>query len=247
MIRRIHLIVWIWIVLAGCAEEKKQIVVPAVGMGQRNPEVKQQMLSQLQTDFPKLKPNAIEALDSIPRMLFVTSAARHRAYEDKALPIGSAQATLKLSDIAWLLSEIDIQPSAKVLEIGTGTGYFTAILSRLAAKVYSIEVLEYLSEISRSTLDRLKIENVKIRNHDGHDGWPIYAPYDVIIVTAAVKEIPSALISQLAPMGIIAAPIRSNSECAWHIFKSINGELQELSQRPSNVPNIIEPLTSPLE
>ena len=145
------------------------------------------------------------------------------------------------------LSTADVQPEAHVLEIGTGTGYFAAVLSRLAAKVYSVEVIEYLSEISRSTLERLKIENVKIRNHDGLEGWSFYAPYDVIIVTGAIREIPQALIDQLKPQGIIAAPIRNEDKCVWIIYQYVNGEPQELSSRVSNVPNIIESTTSHLE
>ena len=245
--RILYIFLLIVLMLAGCAEEKKQIVVPAVGASRIGPEKKAEMIANLQAEFPKLKKNAVDAIDSISRIRFVTQAARHRAYEDKALPIGSEQSTLKLSDIAWLLSEIDIKPDAHVLEIGTGTGYFAAVLSRLAAKVYSIEVIEYLSEVSRSTLERLQIENVKIRNHDGLEGWPYYAPYDVIIITAAVREIPQALIDQLKPQGIIAAPIRSDNSCVWEIYQYVNGEPQELSNRVSNVPNIIEPTTSNLE
>ena len=239
--------IFLAIFVVGCAEEKQQIVVPAVGASRMSAEQRSQAISALRAEFPKLKPNAAEAIESISRAFFVTQAARHRAYEDKALPIGSAQSTLKLSDIAWLLSEIDIQPHAQVLEIGTGTGYFAAVMSRLAAKVYSVEIIEYLAEVSRSTLARFQIENVKIRNSDGLNGWPIYAPYDVIIVTAAVRELPQALIEQLTPAGMIAAPIRSEGLCQWIIYKNNNGKLEEVSKRISNVPDIIESTTTPLE
>ena len=245
--RIIKIAIFLAVLLFGCAKEKEQIVVPAVGASRMSAEQRSQAIHALQAEFPKLKPNAAAAIESISRAFFVTQAARHRAYEDKALPIGSEQSTLKLSDIAWLLAEIDIQPHAQVLEIGTGTGYFAAVMSRLASKVYSVEIIEYLSEVSRSTLARFQIENVKIRNSDGLKGWPIYAPYDVIIVTAAVRELPQALIEQLKPTGIIAAPIRSEGLCQWIIYQNNNGTLEELSKRVSNVPDIIESATPPLE
>ncbi len=161
------------VLLSGCAEEKQLLVVPVAGLSPDYMAQKSEVLELLAADFPNLKPNALAAIDSIPRMLFITSEARHRSYlvkriknpdgsetryyDDKALPIGNGQSLLKLSDMAFLLSELDIQPTDNIYEVGVGSGYFTAILSRLGAHVYGTEINERLSELSIQNLQRNKI------------------------------------------------------------------------------------------
>ena len=240
-VRRIWIAALLLMMLSGCTEERKQIVVPVSSAAIRSAQAqKAQMIEKLRQEFPKLKDNAAEALDSISRMLFVTDVARHRAYEDMALPIGSEQATLKPSDIGFLLSELDIQPNARILEIGTGTGYLAAVMSRLATEVYSVEIIEYLAEVARGMLSRLKIDNVHIRNQDGLQGWEKYAPFDVIVVTASVKQVPDALVEQLKPGGLIAVPLRDEDITQWKIARLENGELIEIANRTSNVTPAIE-------
>ena len=220
------------------------MIVPVAGIGGTSSnyaEKKAKMLQSLQAQFPKLKPNAIEAMDSIPRMFFVNDLVRHRSYDDLALPIGSNQATLKSSEIGFLLSELDIQPTDTVLEIGTGTGYLTVVMSRIAAQVYSIEIIEYLAELAKGWVERLQIENVKIRNANGLKGWSKYAPFDVIIVTAAVKGWPEELLEQLKPGGKIAVPITDeNDDCNWIIATKTDSGLQEYARRETKVSPIIE-------
>ena len=157
----------------GCAEEKKMLVVPVAGLPPNYTEQKAELLTLLQADFPELKPNALAAIDSVSRMVFVTAEARHRSYliktivdsegnekrvyDDKALPIGNGQSLLKLSDIAFLLSKLDIQPSDHIYEVGSGNGYFSAILSRLGTHVYGLEINERLNELGIQMLQRMKI------------------------------------------------------------------------------------------
>lgn len=231
--------------LLGCAEEKKQIVVPVAGSAQHYDYYgkKNEMLEWLRSTYPKLSPNAIDAFDSIARMFFVTDVARHRGFDDMALPIGSGQSTLKLSDMAFLITELDLQPTDNVLEIGTGTGYFAAILSRIVATVNTVEILEYLYEIARQRIDALQIENIKFRNADGMKGWARRAPYDVVIMTAAVKSIPKAILDQLKTHARLAAPILDESgDCAWVLYRWENETLTEIGRKPTRILPAIEGL-----
>lgn len=243
--KRLLVICCLALCLTACAEEKKQIVVPVAGFGGTSlatyTQKKAEMLQMLQTEFPKLKPNVIQAMDSIPRMFFVNDVVRHRSYEDMALPIGSNQATLKPSEIGFLLSEIDLKPTDSVLEIGTGSGYLTAVMSRLAAQIYSVEIIEYLSELARGFIERLQIENVKLRNANGLKGWERFAPFDVIIVTAAVKEWPEPLIEQLKTGGKIAAPIMlEDDNCEWILAVKTETGLEEFARRKTSIAPAID-------
>ena len=238
--KRLFVICCLALCLTACAEENKQIVVPVAGFGGTSMatynQKKAEMLQMLQNEFPKLKPNVIQAMDSIPRMFFVNDVVRHRSYEDLALPIGSNQATLKPSEIGFLLSEIDLQPTDSVLEIGTGTGYLASVMSRLADQIYSVEIIEYLSELARGFIERLQIENVKLKNANGLKGWDRYAPFDVIIVTAAVKEWPEPLVEQLKMGGKIAAPfINEEDSCEWILAVKTETGLEEFARRKTNI------------
>lgn len=230
------------ILICACEHKKPQIVVPVVGKNFGDYKVmRDQRILELKTNFPDLPSNALDAFESVPRALFVADLARHRAYEDQMLPIGSEQATLKLSDIAWLITQLKITPSESILEIGTGTGYMTAILARLAKMVYSIEINEYLSENARQMLERLSITNIKLKNGDGLQGWSRFAPFDVVIITAAVPEIPQELIDQLDANARIAAPIvEAIGKTPWHIYRlDENKNLVEFAKHNANIPNAI--------
>lgn len=218
--------------LLSCTPQTPQIVVPVVGKQMADYQAsRENRIEQLKRDFPTLPQTALDAFTTIPRPLFVADLARHRAYEDQMLPIGSEQATLRLSDIAWLITTLKIQPSDTILEIGTGTGYMTAILARTGKFVYTIELNEYLAENAQTTLARLKVENVRFRTHDGLEGWKNKAPFDVIIYTAAVqpnainegdppeKLLPPDIVSQLNPGGRIAIPlIESANKTPWKVY-----------------------------
>lgn len=235
----------LFIVLSGCAQEQEQIVVPVAGRIADREQQKIDLRANLAQTFPKLGEPELNAIDSIARAFFVANVARHRAYMDYALPIGSEQTTLKMSDIGFVLSEIGIKPADQILEIGTGTGYLTAILSRLGAQIYSVEINEYLSEIARQNMKRYSLSNVHIRNADGLEGWSRFAPYDVVIITASVRQIPDEIMAQLKPGARIAVPIRDeDGTCRWMIYqtKGEEKEIEEIASRESNVPDAILPV-----
>ncbi|MBR4986049.1 MAG: methyltransferase domain-containing protein [Proteobacteria bacterium] len=230
------------LVFFGCAKEQEKIVVPVAGQAGMIMDQKNEMIEKLRHDFPKLKATELDAFSSIARYFFVNDIARHRVYDDVSLPIGSGQASLRFSDMAFVLSELNLQPADRVLEIGTGSGYFAAILSRICTEVYSVEIIEYLYEVARQNLERLKITNVRLRNGNGLEGYARFAPYDVVIFTAAVAEIPQAVISQLTSHARVAAPmIDSNQDTSWVIYHLRDEKLEEVSHMRSAIPPAIIP------
>ncbi len=150
----------------------------------------------------------LSAVESVPRHFFVEESIAHLAYEDRALPIGKRQ-TISQPYIVALMTQALVQAGevCKVLEIGTGCGYQTAILAQLFDIVYSIERIESLSLSARRRMRKLGLENVRIRFGDGNQGWEEYAPYDAIIVTAAAHDVPNPLKSQLRDSGRIVIPL----------------------------------------
>lgn len=150
--------------------------------------------------------DVLRVMQRVPRERFVPESARAHAYEDRAFSIGY-QATISQPYIVALMTELlDVKPSHKVLEIGTGSGYQAAILNELVREVYSIEIVPELATRARNVLQELGFNKVKVRAGDGYLGWPEEAPFDRIIVTAAPPTIPQALVDQLAPGGCLVAP-----------------------------------------
>lgn len=154
----------------------------------------------------------LHAFDVVPRHLFVPEALQARAYDDVALPIGFGQTISQPSVHARVLQALDLRPTDRVLEIGTGSGFQTALLAQLCAQVYSIERIAELARRARAVLDILGLLRVALRVGDGSLGWPRYAPFDAIVVSAAVAEVPEALCSQLAPGGRLVAPVGAGPE-----------------------------------
>jgi len=152
-------------------------------------------------------PRVLAAMEQVPRHLFVPEDVRDRAYSDRPLPIGSGQ-TISQPYIVGLMTELlGLKPGSKVLEIGTGSGYQSAVLSRLAAQVYTIEILPALGEQASRTLARLGYSNVHVRIGDGYQGWPEKKPFDAIVVTAAPPYVPQPLLDQLAVGGRLVLPV----------------------------------------
>lgn len=149
----------------------------------------------------------LAALGAVPRHLFVPPAERARAYEDRPLPIGSGQTISQPYMVALMTSLLELRPGERVLEIGTGSGYQAAILSRVAAEVYTMEIRQPLAERARRTLADLGYRNVHVRNGDGFQGWPDAAPFDGIIVTAAPPSVPDPLLRQLKTGGRLVIPV----------------------------------------
>ena len=150
----------------------------------------------------------LEAIGSIPRHIFVDEALASRAYEDTALPIGHGQ-TISQPYIVALMTHVLLGEGrpTKILEVGTGSGYQTAVLARLVDDVYSVERIEPLMKQARRRLRELGFRNVQIKLSDGSWGWKEHAPYDGIIVTAAPADVPPALLEQLAPGGRLVIPV----------------------------------------
>lgn len=170
----------------------------------------------------------LHTMREVPRHIFVDEALASRAYEDTALPIGSGQ-TISQPYVVARMTEALLAggPVKKVLEIGTGCGYQTAILANLVAKVYSVERIAELLRQARERLHVLGLRNVGLRHGDGNDGWPQHAPYDAIIVTAAPAGVPDALVEQLAPDGRIVVPVGGQGTQRLLVITRYEGGLQE--------------------
>jgi len=154
-----------------------------------------------------MDPRVLRAMEAVPRHLFVPESHRSHAYEDGPLPIGEGQTISQPYIVAFMSEAIRPRPEDRVLEIGTGSGYQTAVLSRLVQWVYSIETRPLMAEAARRRLDLLGCANVTLRVGDGHEGWSEEAPFDAILVTAAPRTAPVALVEQLAPGGRLVIPI----------------------------------------
>jgi protein-L-isoaspartate(D-aspartate) O-methyltransferase len=152
-------------------------------------------------------PAVLAAMEAVPRHLFVPDSERRNAYEDRPLPIGSHQTISQPYIVALMTSLLGIRPGDRILEVGTGSGYQAAVLSRLAGEVYSVEILRPLGERARRTLAELGYRNVHVRVGDGYEGWPDAAPFDGIIVTAAPSRIPDPLLRQLKAGGKLVIPV----------------------------------------
>lgn len=153
----------------------------------------------------------LAAIEHTPREMFVEEAFSEHAYDDTALPIACGQTISQPSVVAWMTYALQIAPSMRVLEIGTGSGYQASVLARLARRVYTIERHRDLLMQAQSRFDKLKITNIVAKLGNGSKGWPEAAPFDRIIVTAAADEVPKVLLDQLAPDGVMVIPVGSKA------------------------------------
>ncbi|HEX7013253.1 MAG TPA: protein-L-isoaspartate(D-aspartate) O-methyltransferase [Steroidobacteraceae bacterium] len=177
------------------------------GIGMTSARTRERLIQRLR-DQGITNPAVLDQIRNVPRHLFVDEALATRAYEDTALPIGHGQ-TISQPYIVARMTEAVLEGGApgKVLEIGTGCGYQTAVLSPLVRFIYSIERVKPLVERARQHFRELNISNVHLRHGDGFLGWPAHAPYDCILLAAAPLAIPEALLNQLAPGGKLIAPV----------------------------------------
>ncbi len=149
----------------------------------------------------------LRAFDTVHRHDYLPEAVRHAAYEDRPLPIGSGQTASQPSLQALYMQVLQIGPTDRVLEVGTGCGFQTAVLAQLAERVYSVERIRELAVRARETLDTQRVSNVAVLVGDGTIGWSRYAPYDCILVAAAAPEVPQPLLDQLAEGGRMLVPV----------------------------------------
>lgn len=153
--------------------------------------------------------NVLRAFDAIPRHEFLPEAVRHAAYEDRPVPIGFGQTASQPSLQALYMQVLEIRPTDRVLEVGTGCGHQTAVLAQLADRVYSVERIRELGVRAREMLDAMRVSNAAVLVGDGTIGWSRYAPYDCILVAAAAPEVPQPLVDQLAVGGRMLVPVGS--------------------------------------
>jgi protein-L-isoaspartate(D-aspartate) O-methyltransferase len=152
-------------------------------------------------------PRVLTAMREVPRHLFVEPTERARAYDDTPLPIAGNQTISQPYIVALMTELLDLEPGERVLEIGTGSGYQSAVLSRVCREVYSVEIVPELARAAAARLTAQGYTNVTVREGDGYRGWPEHAPFDGIIVTAAPERIPQPLLEQLAPGGRMVIPV----------------------------------------
>ena len=153
------------------------------------------------------EPRLLNALETVPRHEFVPEALRDDAYRDEPLQIGAGQTVSQPYLVALMTDLLELDGDEKLLEIGTGSGYTTAVLAQLARRVYTIEIIDDLASRAQRVLDELGYGNVEVRVGDGYRGWPEEAPFDGILVSAAPSEVPPPLIEQLKVGGVLVAPV----------------------------------------
>jgi protein-L-isoaspartate(D-aspartate) O-methyltransferase len=180
-------------------------MMPAMAIDLENAR-ERMVLEQLERRGIK-EPRVLDAMRTVPRHRFLPAELHDHAYDDGPLPIGDSQ-TISQPYMVALMSEVaELTGAEKVLEVGTGSGYQTAVLARLARTVYSIEFNAHLHDRARVILNSMGVNNVYLRCADGSDGWPEEAPFDVVMVTAAMPGIALPLLNQLTPQGRLIAPI----------------------------------------
>ncbi len=159
----------------------------------------------------------LQVMQQLPRELFVSQAMRHQAYDNNALPIGCGQTISQPYIVAKMTELLQLTPSSRVLEVGTGSGYQTAVLSHLVEHVYSIERIKALQWDAKRRLKQLDIYNVSTKHGDGWQGWASKGPFDAIIVTAAAASVPQNLLDQLAEGGVLVIPVGEQDQNLYKI------------------------------
>lgn len=197
---------------------------------------RQQMVEEIRHDVDRTSSRidrtafddrVMQAMASVPRHEFVPPANRSKAYENRPLAIGYGQTISQPYIVALMTDLLNPEPSHRVLEIGTGSGYQAAVLAQITGHVYSIEIIEQLAATSREVFDRLGYDNITTRVADGYNGWPEHAPFDSIIVTAAISHIPPPLVRQLKKGGRMVIPVgtRFQTQYLTLVHKDESGEI----------------------
>ena len=181
--------------------------IERTGPAEREEALRREMVARYVEPRGVDDPRVLEALRRVPRHLFVPEPVRSKAYGDHSLPIGYGQTISQPSVVGLMTQRLAIDPGHKVLEIGTGSGYQTAVLARLARSVYSLERIDELARLAALTLRSIGCDNVSVKAFDGTYGYPAAAPYDRILVTAGCDEVPEPLLAQLAIGGRLVLPV----------------------------------------
>jgi protein-L-isoaspartate(D-aspartate) O-methyltransferase len=173
-------------------------------------------------------PSILGAFRNIPRHIFVPDEMKPFAYEDRPLPIGQGQTISQPFIVAYMTYLARPEPQSRVLEIGTGSGYQAAILSQLCKEVFTIEIIYALAESSDSIFNMLGYNNIYRKRGDGYFGWPAYSPFDAILITAAIEEIPGTLADQIKEGGRLVAPVGPSNDVQYlTLFTKKGGTLHK--------------------
>lgn len=205
----------------------------------REKAAREQMVKEVIAREGITNAGVLEAFRSVPRHLFVRDSLKRRAYFDQSLPIGHSQTITPPFVVAYMTQTLDPQPTDRVLEIGTGSGFQAAILSRLVKEVYSIEIVDELAKEAAHRLEKLGITNVYTKSGDGYLGWPDKAPFDKIIVTCSPEKVPQPLIDQLKDGGKLIVPLGERYQQTFYLFEKVNGELKQTKL----IPTLFVPMT----
>ncbi len=185
----------------------------------------------------------VEAMRNTPRHEFIPLSVRRQAYLDMALPIGDQQTISSPLIVSQMTQALSPQPTDKVLEIGTGSGYQAAVLSPLVKDVYTIEIVDALGKSAAKTLKRLSYDNVHVKVGDGYLGWPEHAPFDKIIVTCSPEKVPQPLLEQLADGGLMVVPVGERYSQTLYLFRKKDGKLES----EALLPTLFVPMTGKAE
>lgn len=174
----------------------------------------------------------LAAMRAVPRHEFVPAELRAQAYEDRPLPIGHEQTISQPYIVAFMTEQLALQPAHRVLEIGTGSGYQAAVLAKLVAEVFTIEIVEPLAQRAAADLTRLGFKNVQVRAGDGYQGWPEAAPFDAIIVTCAPDHVPEPLVRQLKDGGRMVIPVGEFGAQEIYVLEKRGGQIERRAVLP---------------
>ena len=208
------------------------------GIGMTSRRTRERLIQRLM-DQGITRFEVLEAIRTVPRHLFVDEALAHRSYEDTALPIGYGQ-TLSQPYVVAKMSELALAQGRpkKVLELGSGSGYQTAILASLVDEICAIERIKPLLERARKQLRALRVRNVRLRHGDGLDGWASEAPFDLILGAAAPERLPTQLLEQLAPGGRLILPVGGEQQQLMMVNATPEGYVEEVIEEVNFVPMV---------
>ena len=208
------------------------------GIGMTSQRTRERLIQRLM-DQGITRFEVLEAIRSVPRHLFVDEALAHRSYEDTALPIGYGQ-TLSQPYVVARMSELALAQGRpkKVLELGSGSGYQTAILASLVDEICAIERIKPLLERARKQLRALRVRNVRLRHGDGLDGWSSEAPFDLILGAAAPERLPTQLLEQLTPGGRLILPVGGERQQLIMVTATAEGYVEEVIEKVNFVPMV---------
>ncbi len=217
---------WFLLLLLGASCKPAQTSAREFAV-ERERMVKEQIAMRGVTDERVLR-----AMRKVPREQFVPEQIRGQSYSDGPLPIGYDQTISQPFVVAFMTEKLGLRPTDRVLEIGTGSGYQAAILAELAAKVYTIEIVEPLGKRADETLQRLGYKNVQVKIGDGYQGWPEHAPFDAVIVTCAPDHVPRPLVEQTKEGGRIVIPVGPAGDQTLYLLEKKNGRLEQRNVLP---------------